>query len=335
MISASGEAVTKGVVTASGEAVTNGVVTASEEAVTNGVVSASGKNVTNGVVSASGEAVTSGVFSVSGEAVTNGVVSASELPDPLTAPNIESTQDKMPITEGHSADKGTSVLRMISETEKILYPKVIRISDLKKKSEGVLASTPPAISDCGEPTESESTRRPLIPVSAPGNPSSQIPAAPALTSTANCTTAMTSAVKDSTTPSGKRWALKMAPPLGTAKVPLKVTLVSAQEGVAVSDQPAIRKRARGRPRKRRGEENEEAASAAPEKMPRMGGHPSNDELCPHCSLGKKSQGCGSGCAWIRIIFPLSFVPVFGSGMGKNQDPGSGINIPDPQHCCRT
>jgi hypothetical protein len=44
--------------------------------------------------------------------------------------------------------------------------------------------------------------------------------------------------------------------------------------------------------------------------------------------------------------PLSFVAVFGSGirdlrsgirdpgsgMGKNQDPGSGINIPDPQHC---
>jgi hypothetical protein len=37
---------------------------------------------------------------------------------------------------------------------------------------------------------------------------------------------------------------------------------------------------------------------------------------------------------------LSFVAVFGSGirdrdpgsgMGKNQDPGSGINIPDPQH----
>ncbi len=24
----------------------------------------------------------------------------------------------------------------------------------------------------------------------------------------------------------------------------------------------------------------------------------------------------------------------GSGMGKNQDPGSGINIPDPQHCAR-
>ncbi len=22
----------------------------------------------------------------------------------------------------------------------------------------------------------------------------------------------------------------------------------------------------------------------------------------------------------------------GSGMGKTQDPGSGINIPDPQHC---
>jgi hypothetical protein len=36
---------------------------------------------------------------------------------------------------------------------------------------------------------------------------------------------------------------------------------------------------------------------------------------------------------------LSFVAVFGSGIrdpgsgiGKNQDPGSGINIPDPQHC---
>jgi hypothetical protein len=36
--------------------------------------------------------------------------------------------------------------------------------------------------------------------------------------------------------------------------------------------------------------------------------------------------------------PISFVAVFGSeipdpgsGMGKNQDPGSGINIPDPQH----
>jgi hypothetical protein len=36
---------------------------------------------------------------------------------------------------------------------------------------------------------------------------------------------------------------------------------------------------------------------------------------------------------------LSFVAVFGSGirdpgsgMGKNQDLGSGINIPDPPHC---
>jgi hypothetical protein len=24
----------------------------------------------------------------------------------------------------------------------------------------------------------------------------------------------------------------------------------------------------------------------------------------------------------------------GSGMDKNQDPGSAINIPDPQHCCK-
>jgi hypothetical protein len=35
----------------------------------------------------------------------------------------------------------------------------------------------------------------------------------------------------------------------------------------------------------------------------------------------------------KFFSPLSFVAVFGSGMGKNQDPGSGsgINIPDPQH----
>jgi hypothetical protein len=40
----------------------------------------------------------------------------------------------------------------------------------------------------------------------------------------------------------------------------------------------------------------------------------------------------------KFFSPLSFVDVFGSGirdpgsgMGKNQDPGSGINIPDPPH----
>jgi hypothetical protein len=45
------------------------------------------------------------------------------------------------------------------------------------------------------------------------------------------------------------------------------------------------------------------------------------------------------CLTKDFFSPLSFVPVFGSGirdpgsgMGKNQDPGSGINIPDPQHC---
>jgi hypothetical protein len=31
------------------------------------------------------------------------------------------------------------------------------------------------------------------------------------------------------------------------------------------------------------------------------------------------------------IFLPSFLAVVGSGMDKNQDPGSGINIPDPQH----
>ncbi len=43
----------------------------------------------------------------------------------------------------------------------------------------------------------------------------------------------------------------------------------------------------------------------------------------------------------KFFSPLSFVAVFGSGirdpgsgmgMGKNQDPGSGINIPDLPHC---
>jgi hypothetical protein len=41
----------------------------------------------------------------------------------------------------------------------------------------------------------------------------------------------------------------------------------------------------------------------------------------------------------NFFSPLSFVTVFGSGirdpgsgMDKNQDPGSGINIPEPPHC---
>jgi hypothetical protein len=43
----------------------------------------------------------------------------------------------------------------------------------------------------------------------------------------------------------------------------------------------------------------------------------------------------------NFFSPLSFVAVFGSGirdpgsgMGKNQDPGSGINIPDLLHCLK-
>ncbi len=50
--------------------------------------------------------------------------------------------------------------------------------------------------------------------------------------------------------------------------------------------------------------------------------------------------CGYKKMFDKNFFPpLSFLPVFGSGirdpgsgMGKNQDPGSGINIPDPPHC---
>jgi hypothetical protein len=33
----------------------------------------------------------------------------------------------------------------------------------------------------------------------------------------------------------------------------------------------------------------------------------------------------------KKLVPSSFGADFGSGMDKNQDPGSGINIPDPQH----
>jgi hypothetical protein len=33
----------------------------------------------------------------------------------------------------------------------------------------------------------------------------------------------------------------------------------------------------------------------------------------------------------NFFSPLSFVAVFGYGLGKNQDPGSGIKIPEPQH----
>jgi len=39
----------------------------------------------------------------------------------------------------------------------------------------------------------------------------------------------------------------------------------------------------------------------------------------------KNPSCGSGIRDGDSSDP-------GSWMGKNQDPGSGINIPDPQHC---
>jgi hypothetical protein len=35
---------------------------------------------------------------------------------------------------------------------------------------------------------------------------------------------------------------------------------------------------------------------------------------------------------LLFLDPGSGIRDPGSGMGKNQDPGSGINIPDPQHC---
>jgi hypothetical protein len=51
------------------------------------------------------------------------------------------------------------------------------------------------------------------------------------------------------------------------------------------------------------------------------------------NLWLQKKGMGT-----NFFTPLSFIAVFGSGirdpgsgMGKNQGPGSGINIPDPQH----
>jgi hypothetical protein len=35
----------------------------------------------------------------------------------------------------------------------------------------------------------------------------------------------------------------------------------------------------------------------------------------------------------NFFYPSMFLDP-GSGMGKNQDPGSGINIPDPPHCAK-
>jgi hypothetical protein len=43
----------------------------------------------------------------------------------------------------------------------------------------------------------------------------------------------------------------------------------------------------------------------------------------------KFVATSKGMTWIRD--PRSGIRDPGSGMGKNQDPGSGINIPDPQH----
>ncbi len=50
------------------------------------------------------------------------------------------------------------------------------------------------------------------------------------------------------------------------------------------------------------------------------------EMCEFCGCKKRMT---------TEIFHPSLLLLFwdpGSGMGKNQDPGSGINIPDPQHC---
>jgi hypothetical protein len=50
----------------------------------------------------------------------------------------------------------------------------------------------------------------------------------------------------------------------------------------------------------------------------------NFQYCDICAY-KKKEGQQS------FFSPPSFVAVFGSGMDKNLDPGSGISIPDPEH----
>jgi hypothetical protein len=63
----------------------------------------------------------------------------------------------------------------------------------------------------------------------------------------------------------------------------------------------------------------------------------NDKMCN--SYESRSVSARAECykKVRKQILKKNFLPphVFwdpGSGMGKNPDPGSGINIPDPQHC---
>jgi hypothetical protein len=97
-----------------------------------------------------------------------------------------------------------------------------------------------------------------------------------------------SAVKDTTSEVGMSLAAPMRTScLGAASVQHRVVLSNAFQGRDLADEPVKRKR--GRPRKiKPGEEDEAAKAAASQvssKMLKVGSSPNSDALCPHCSLG--------------------------------------------------
>jgi hypothetical protein len=100
-----------------------------------------------------------------------------------------------------------------------------------------------------------------------------------------------SAVKDTTSAAGMSLAASMRTSCpGAASVPPSVVPNYAFQSRDLADEPVQRKR--GRPRKNKpGEEDEAATSAASQvstssKMLKLGSSPRSDALCPHCSLGK-------------------------------------------------
>ncbi len=61
-----------------------------------------------------------------------------------------------------------------------------------------------------------------------------------------------------------------------------------------------------------------------------------NKIVQFCEIyGPKKKGMKTNffslCLSLLFLDPESGIGDPGSGMGKNQDPGSGINIPDPQH----
>jgi hypothetical protein len=114
-----------------------------------------------------------------------------------------------------------------------------------------------------------------------------------------------SAVKDTTAATGMSLAATMRTSCPeAASFPPSVVPNNAFQSRDLADEPVKRKR--GRPRKiKPGEEQEAAkapASQVSSKMLKLGSSPRSDALCPHCSLGK-----GGLKSSVRRI-PLLFLP---------------------------